>query len=88
MGPGAADSNDDSNGASQPLPRTHDSIQPRLDLISRTGRPLRLKSGESRVSIASVATTQAAIQQVFDVLFEGYPSTGRINRDSDCERTI
>ena len=34
-------SNSDSNGASQPPPRTHDSIPPRLDLITRTGRPLR-----------------------------------------------
>jgi len=31
-----ADSNDDSNGVS-PLPRTCDNIQPRSDLISRTG---------------------------------------------------
>jgi hypothetical protein len=46
----AADSNDDSNGASQPLPRTHDNIQPRSGLISRTGRPLRLKNGRSRVA--------------------------------------
>ena len=30
----AADSNDDSNGASQSLPRTHASIQLRSDLIS------------------------------------------------------
>jgi len=37
----------DSNGTSQPLSRTHDNIQPRLDLISRTGTPLRLKSGRS-----------------------------------------
>ena len=36
-----ADSNDDSNDASQSLSQTHDSIQPRWDLISRTGRPLR-----------------------------------------------
>ena len=49
VGP-AADSNDDSYDASQSLPRTHDNIQPRLDLISRTGRPLRLKSRRSRIA--------------------------------------
>jgi hypothetical protein len=38
------DSNDDSNVNSQALPLTHDSIRPRLDLITRTGDPLRLKS--------------------------------------------
>ena len=31
----------------QPLPLTHDSICPRLNLITRTGDPLRLKSGQS-----------------------------------------
>jgi hypothetical protein len=46
---GKGDSNSDSNGASQPPPWTHNSIQPRLDLIARTGRPLRLKSGRSAV---------------------------------------
>jgi hypothetical protein len=41
------DSNGDSNVGRQPLSLTHDSIQPRLDLITRTGRPLRLISGRS-----------------------------------------
>ena len=46
----------DSNGDSQSLPRTHDNIQPRLDLISRTGRPLRLKRKvEGRADTAAVA---------------------------------
>jgi hypothetical protein len=58
----------------------------KVELLSNS--LVTLISGGSRVSIASVATTQAAIQQVFDVLYERYPSTGRINRDSDCERTI
>jgi hypothetical protein len=43
--PDTPDSNDDSNVDSQPLPLTHHSIQPRLDLITRTGRPLRLADG-------------------------------------------
>jgi hypothetical protein len=38
----AADSNDDSNGTSQPLSRTHDNIQPRLDLISRREKLVQL----------------------------------------------
>jgi hypothetical protein len=49
----AADSNDDSNDGNQSLPRTHDNIQLRSDLISRTGRPLRLKSGRSRIEAAA-----------------------------------
>ncbi len=38
------DSNSDSNGASQPPPRTHDGIHPRSNPISRRGWLLRLKS--------------------------------------------
>ena len=41
------DSNGDSNVGSQLAPLTHDSIQPRSGLITRTGGPLRLNSGRS-----------------------------------------
>ena len=47
-----ADSNGDSNVGSQPLPLTSDSIRPGSDLITRTGRPLRLKDGRSRHGLA------------------------------------
>jgi hypothetical protein len=46
-----ADSNGDSNVGSQPLPLTPDSIRPRSDLITRTGRPLRLSDGPWRAAM-------------------------------------
>ena len=67
---GKGDSNSDSNGASQPPPWTHNSIQPRLDLIARTGRPLRLKSGRSAVHPAPGQRADGALR-VYGVLDSG-----------------
>ncbi len=49
----------DSNGASQPLPRTHDNIQPRLDLISRRVLAATAESRMQRLVTAGLLPERA-----------------------------
>jgi hypothetical protein len=81
----APDSNGDSNGGSQSLPRTHDNIQPRLDLIRRTGRPLRLKNGRSGPA-GSHAGSHADEQLLGCSDFDGQPIRNNAEVTNRSER--